>query len=86
MIIITIYLCVCKYMYLFVQVAELRENGEVVGMVRGCIKRVGTNKSGDTYFNLGSISGLRVSPSHRSLFNPTIYSKANFFSRVSQQK
>ncbi|KAH7573474.1 hypothetical protein ACOSP7_007169 [Xanthoceras sorbifolium] len=47
-------------------VAELRENGELVGVVRGCIKFVGT-KFGATYLKMGCILGLRVSPSHRRM-------------------
>lgn len=46
------------------QVAEQRGNGEVVGVVRGCIKHVGT-KFGGMCVNLGCILGLRVSPTHR---------------------
>lgn len=45
------------------QVAELIENGELVGVVRGCIKSVGT-KSGST-LKIGSILGLRVSSDYR---------------------
>ncbi|KAG8658907.1 hypothetical protein MANES_03G204500v8 [Manihot esculenta] len=45
-------------------VAELSENGELVGVVRGCIKCVGT-RFGATYVRLGYILGLRVSPKHR---------------------
>ncbi|EEF43085.1 probable N-acetyltransferase HLS1-like [Ricinus communis] len=47
-------------------VAELRENGELVGVVRGCIKCVGTRFSA-TYVRLGCILGLRVSPKHRRM-------------------
>ncbi|KAK8333365.1 hypothetical protein V6Z11_A10G200800 [Gossypium hirsutum] len=47
-------------------VAELRENREIVGVIRGCIKHVGT-KYGRTNVKLGCILGLRVSPTHRSL-------------------
>ncbi|XP_031268405.1 probable N-acetyltransferase HLS1 [Pistacia vera] len=47
-------------------VAELCENGELVGVVRGCIKHVGT-KFGGTHVKLGSILGLRVSPKHRRM-------------------
>lgn len=46
------------------QVAELRENGELVGVVRGCIKSVGTKFEGQIV-KLGCILGLRVSPRHR---------------------
>lgn len=46
------------------QVAELRENGELVGVVRGCIKGVGTKFEGQIV-KLGCILGLRVSPRHR---------------------
>ncbi|XP_021594361.1 probable N-acetyltransferase HLS1 isoform X2 [Manihot esculenta] len=48
------------------RVAELRENGELVGVVRGCIKCVGT-RFGATYVRLGCILGLRVSPKHRRM-------------------
>ncbi|XP_039058268.1 probable N-acetyltransferase HLS1-like [Hibiscus syriacus] len=47
-------------------VAELRENGELVGFIRGCIKHVGT-KFGNKDLKLGCILGLRVSPTHRRL-------------------
>ncbi|OMO58456.1 hypothetical protein COLO4_34621 [Corchorus olitorius] len=48
------------------QVAELRENGELVGVIRGCIKHVGT-KFGEKHVKLGCILGLRVSPRHRRM-------------------
>ncbi|XVF38855.1 hypothetical protein REPUB_Repub20aG0138000 [Reevesia pubescens] len=47
-------------------VAELRENGELVGVIRGCIKHVGT-EFGSTQLKLGCILGLRVSPKHRRM-------------------
>ncbi|KAJ4839554.1 hypothetical protein Tsubulata_042792, partial [Turnera subulata] len=47
-------------------VAEMRENGELVGVVRGCIKCVGT-RFGAKYLRLGCILGLRVSPRHRRM-------------------
>ncbi|XVF66112.1 hypothetical protein PTKIN_Ptkin10aG0008300 [Pterospermum kingtungense] len=47
-------------------VAEQRENGELVGVIRGCIKHVGT-KFGGTHVKLGCILGLRVSPRHRRM-------------------
>ncbi|KAL4290435.1 hypothetical protein GQ457_14G016950 [Hibiscus cannabinus] len=47
-------------------VAELRENGELVGVIRGCIKNVGT-RFGNTDLKLGCILGLRVSPTHRRM-------------------
>ncbi|XP_021291666.1 probable N-acetyltransferase HLS1 [Herrania umbratica] len=47
-------------------VAELRENRELVGVIRGCIKHVGT-KFGGTHVKLGCILGLRVSPRHRRM-------------------
>ena len=53
----------------YVQVAELRENGELVGVVKGCIKCVGT-RFGASYVRLGCILGLRVSPRHRYLSPP----------------
>ncbi|KAA8527371.1 hypothetical protein F0562_034914 [Nyssa sinensis] len=47
-------------------VAELLENGELVGMVQGCIKYVGTGFGG-RHVKLGCILGLRVSPRHRRI-------------------
>ncbi|KAJ9699790.1 hypothetical protein PVL29_005589 [Vitis rotundifolia] len=47
-------------------VAQLLENGELVGAVRGCIKRVGTGFGG-TDVTMGCILGLRVSPRHRRM-------------------
>ncbi|KAI4344787.1 hypothetical protein L6164_011976 [Bauhinia variegata] len=44
-------------------VAELLESGEIVGVVRGCIKSVGT--SAGSFLKMGCILGLRVSPNHR---------------------
>lgn len=46
------------------QVAELLEDRELVGVVRGCIKHVGTG-CGETHLKIGCILGLRVSPRHR---------------------
>ncbi|KAJ4957073.1 hypothetical protein NE237_013856 [Protea cynaroides] len=45
-------------------IAELVENRELVGVVRGCMKHVGTGK---THMNMGCILGLRVSPKHRRM-------------------
>ncbi|PIA61054.1 hypothetical protein AQUCO_00300520v1 [Aquilegia coerulea] len=45
-------------------IAELLENRELVGAVRGCIKHVGTDNGG-THVKIGCILGLRVSPKHR---------------------
>ncbi|KAK3002569.1 hypothetical protein RJ639_022064 [Escallonia herrerae] len=47
-------------------VAELLNNGELVGMVGGCIKIVGTGSKG-RHVKLGCILGLRVSPKHRRM-------------------
>ncbi|GMP76343.1 hypothetical protein CsSME_00033064 [Camellia sinensis var. sinensis] len=47
-------------------VAELHKNGELVGMVRGCIKYVATRFWGG-HVKLGCILGLRVSPRHRRM-------------------
>ncbi|KAK7246266.1 hypothetical protein RIF29_41128 [Crotalaria pallida] len=44
-------------------VAELLETRELVGVVRGCIKSMGTPCG--SFFNMGCILGLRVSPSFR---------------------
>jgi len=54
------------------QVAELLENGKLVGVVRGCIKGVATG-FGEAHVKIGCILGLRVSPTHRyySRFPPT---------------
>ncbi|KAF5737057.1 hypothetical protein HS088_TW14G01213 [Tripterygium wilfordii] len=49
-----------------VLVAEVEEIGELVGVVRGCIKCVGT-KQRENYVNLGCILGLRVSPRYRRM-------------------
>ena len=46
------------------QVAEMLKNGELVGMVQGCIKDVGTGFV-ERHVQLGCILGLRVSPKHR---------------------
>ncbi|RWR94304.1 putative N-acetyltransferase HLS1-like protein isoform X1 [Cinnamomum micranthum f. kanehirae] len=45
-------------------VAELVGEGEIVGVVRGCMKWIGTG-SGSTHVKMGCILGLRVSPKHR---------------------
>ncbi|XP_050372551.1 probable N-acetyltransferase HLS1 [Argentina anserina] len=45
-------------------VAQLLENEELVGVVRGCIKHVGTGFGGHV---MGCILGLRVSPTHRRM-------------------
>ncbi|KAK7854335.1 probable N-acetyltransferase HLS1-like [Quercus suber] len=47
-------------------VAELLENGELVGVVRGCIRDMGTG-FGEAQMKMGCILGLRVSPSHRRM-------------------
>ncbi|KAK9287623.1 hypothetical protein L1049_016059 [Liquidambar formosana] len=47
-------------------VAELLENRDLVGVVRGCIKRVGTGFEG-THMKMGCILGLRVSTRHRRM-------------------
>ncbi|XP_057959425.1 probable N-acetyltransferase HLS1 [Malania oleifera] len=47
-------------------VAELLQNGELVGVVRGCIKYVGTGFMG-AHVKMGCILGLRVSPRHRRM-------------------
>ncbi|GLT81511.1 hypothetical protein SLA2020_528930 [Shorea laevis] len=60
-------LCRIRFYSLHVMlVAELRENGELVGVIRGCIKHVGTILGG-THVKLGCILGLRVSPRHRRM-------------------
>ncbi|XP_040987587.1 probable N-acetyltransferase HLS1 [Juglans microcarpa x Juglans regia] len=47
-------------------VAELLQNGELVGVVRGCIKDVGTvHGEAQVHVKMGCILGLRVSPTHR---------------------
>ena len=75
------------------QVAELRENGELVGVIRGCIKLAGT-KFGGTHVNLGCILGLRVSPRHRYvlsqpflfLYNLNVESLLSFVHHMSRAK
>ncbi|XP_043725416.1 probable N-acetyltransferase HLS1-like [Telopea speciosissima] len=47
-------------------IAELVGNGELVGVIRGCMKHVGTSP-GKTHMNIGCILGLRVSPKHRRI-------------------
>lgn len=49
---------------LIVQVAEYGE-GEIVGMIRGCVKTV--TRGNSVYVKLAYILGLRVSPTHRFL-------------------
>ncbi|XP_027368708.1 probable N-acetyltransferase HLS1-like [Abrus precatorius] len=44
-------------------VAELLESRELVGVVRGCIKSMGTPS--ESMLKIGCILGLRVSPTHR---------------------
>ncbi|XP_010063570.2 probable N-acetyltransferase HLS1 [Eucalyptus grandis] len=53
-------------------VAEWGEGGEIVGVIRGCIKRVkirgngnNTTSSSSDYVTAANVLGLRVSPSHR---------------------
>ncbi|XP_059434469.1 probable N-acetyltransferase HLS1-like isoform X2 [Corylus avellana] len=48
-------------------VAELLENGKLVGVVRGCIKGVQTGNFGESHVKMGCILGLRVSPTHRRM-------------------
>ncbi|XP_065859660.1 probable N-acetyltransferase HLS1 [Euphorbia lathyris] len=47
-------------------VAELCENGEIVGVVRGCIK-YGKTEFGAKNVRFGCILGLRVSPNHQRM-------------------
>ncbi|RYR12746.1 hypothetical protein Ahy_B04g070126 isoform C [Arachis hypogaea] len=46
-------------------VAELLESKEIVGVVRGCIKNVGTTTPPGSLLKMGCIIGLRVSPTYR---------------------
>ncbi|XP_030546867.1 probable N-acetyltransferase HLS1 [Rhodamnia argentea] len=51
-------------------VAEWGEGGEIVGVIRGCIKRAKitrnvANPSSSDYVKVANVLGLRVSPSHR---------------------
>lgn len=46
------------------QVAEMPKSREIVGVVQGCIKRVGIGNIGSC-LKLGCLLGLRVSPRHR---------------------
>ncbi|KAK6930275.1 GNAT domain [Dillenia turbinata] len=52
------------YPFHIMLVAELLKNGEIVGVVRGCIKLVGTC-SQSAHVKMGCMLGLRVSPRHR---------------------
>lgn len=45
------------------QVAEYGEEGEVVGVIRVCVKTV--TRGNSVYIKLAYILGLRVSPRHR---------------------
>jgi len=59
------YVIACLWSY---QVAECGEGGEIVGVVRGCIKTVTRGiKVGDfpIYVKLAYVLGLRVSHMHR---------------------
>lgn len=47
----------------FKQVAEYGEEGEVVGVIRGCVKTV--TRGNSAYVKLAYVLGLRVSPRHR---------------------
>lgn len=51
------------------QVAECGEDGEIVGIIRGCIKTVTRGNKGSTpcpvYVKIAYILGLRVSSQHR---------------------
>ncbi|XP_054804689.1 probable N-acetyltransferase HLS1 isoform X2 [Prosopis cineraria] len=44
-------------------VAEMVESGEIVGVVRGCIKTIGSHSG--SLFKMGCVLGLRVSPTYR---------------------
>lgn len=56
---------ICVLVWSELQIAELLVSGEIVGIVRGCIKYVAIGVEGRTKVTLGSILGLRVSPAHR---------------------
>ncbi|XP_038877953.1 probable N-acetyltransferase HLS1 [Benincasa hispida] len=66
-------LCRIRFFPLYIMlVAELPEKGEIVGVVRGCIKSLGTAGAGvgtgeANTTKIGCILGLRVSPAHRRL-------------------
>ncbi|MCL7040877.1 hypothetical protein MKW94_015339 [Papaver nudicaule] len=56
-----------SYKYHVLLIAELVENGELVGVIRGCIKylRSGVDQGTNSTVKMGCILGLRVSPKHR---------------------
>lgn len=51
-------------LYILLQVAEVAEHGELVGVVRGCTKEMGFGLRRSD-MKMGYILGLRVSPRHR---------------------
>ena len=53
-------------LYNGLQVAEMAEHGELVGVVRGYNKEVGFGLT-KSHSKMGYILGLRVSPTHRYL-------------------
>ncbi|KAK7255106.1 hypothetical protein RIF29_28509 [Crotalaria pallida] len=59
-------ICRIRHFLLHVMlVAEYGEEGEVVGVIRGCVKTV--TKGNSIYVKLAYLLGLRVSPQHRRL-------------------
>lgn len=59
-------------MYIFFeQVAEFGQGGEVVGVIRGCVKTV--TRGNLAYVKLAYVLGLRVSPKHRFDFHLCSY-------------
>lgn len=46
------------------KVAEMANHEELVGVVRGCIKKLGFSLR-SSHLKMGCILGLRVSPRHR---------------------
>ncbi|KAK4265901.1 hypothetical protein QN277_026891 [Acacia crassicarpa] len=54
---------ICFYPLRLILVAEVVESGEIVGVVRGCIKTIGSHSG--SLFKIGCLLGLRVSPTFR---------------------
>jgi hypothetical protein len=53
------------------KVAEYGEEGEIVGVIRGCVKTVARGNS--DYVKIAYVLGLRVSPKHRFYFQICSY-------------
>lgn len=55
------------------------ESGEVVGVVRGCIKTCAIGSHSGSLFKIGSILGLRVSPTYRYMYIFSTLNILDFF-------